>query len=179
MNCLSMVIPYTSKQNVVAVINNWHLLNMIFTLLLESCVPVKLQVVVLSIAIYLINRLPYQVLNFDSLCYRLCHQHPSYLTLHIFWCIYFVHLSPHECHKLSVQFVKCALMGYSLSHKGYVCYDHSFNKFSISRNTVFFEIHSFFSIHIKFLPEILFLPYFNELNFLSTRFKPSLVYNWR
>jgi len=32
-------------------------------------------------------------------------------------------LAPHECHKLTSQYVKCAFLGYAINKKGYVCYD--------------------------------------------------------
>jgi hypothetical protein len=154
-------------------------LDVVCTLLLESSVPSKFWVEALSTAVYLINRLPSQVLNFDSPYYHLYHQHPSYLNLHTFGCVCFVHLPPHERHKLSAQSVKCAFMGYSISHKGYVCYDPCSNKCRISRNVVFFENQSFFSTHVESLPEISILPCFDELSPLPERFKPGMVYTRR
>jgi hypothetical protein len=171
--------PYTPQQNGVAERKNRHLLDVVRTLLLESSVPSKFWVEALSTAVYLINRLPSQVLNLDSPYYRLYHQHPSYLNLHTFGCVCFVHLPPHERHKLSAQSVKCAFMGYSISHKGYVCYDLCSNKCRISRNVVFFENQSFFSTHVESLPEISILPCFDELSPLTERFKPGMVYTRR
>jgi len=63
-------------------------------------------------------------------------------------------------------------MGYSISHKGYVCYDSCANKFCISRNEVFFENQYFFPTHIESLPEISILPCFDDLPPLLDRFKP-------
>jgi hypothetical protein len=79
------------------------------------------------------------VLNFDSPFYRLNTKTPSYHDLHTFGCVCFVHLLSIERHKLSAQSAKCAFLGYSISHKGFVCYDLSCDKFHISRNVVFFE----------------------------------------
>jgi hypothetical protein len=158
---------------------NRHLLNVVRTLLLKSFVPSKFWVEVLSTVVYLINRLPSQVLHFDSPYYRLYLQHPSYLNLHTFGCVCSVHLPPHERHKLSAQSAKCALMGYSISHKGYVCYDPCSNKFCISRNVVFFENQCFFSTHVESLPEISILPCFEELPPLPERLKPRMVYTRR
>ncbi|TXG71326.1 hypothetical protein EZV62_006261 [Acer yangbiense] len=106
-------------------------------------------------------------------------EHSSYLNLHTFGCVCFVHLPPHERHKLSAQSVKCAFMGYSISHKGYVCYDHCSNKFRISCNVVFFENQYFFSTHVESLLEISILPCFDELTPLPERFKPRIVYTRR
>jgi hypothetical protein len=70
-------------------------------------------------------------------------------------------------------------MGYSISHKGYVCYDPCSNKCRISRNVVLFENQSFFSTHVESLPEISILPCFDELSPLPERFKPGMVYTRR
>ena len=70
-------------------------------------------------------------------------------------------------------------MGYSISYKGYVCYDLCSNKFHISRHVVFFENQSFFSTHVSSLPEIHVLPSFDELNSTPERFKPGIVYERR
>ena len=99
--------------------------------------------------------------------------------MHTFGCVCFVHFPSHESHKLSAQSVKCAFMGYSISHKGYVCYDPCSNKFRISRHVVFFENQSFFSTHVASLPKIHVLPNFDELNSTPERFKPGIVYEQR
>jgi len=90
--------PCTSQQNGVAKCKNRHLLDVVRTLLLEPSIPPKFRVEALPTAVYLINKLPPQVLNFDSPYLRLHHQHPSYLNLHTFGCVCFVHLLPHERH---------------------------------------------------------------------------------
>ena len=131
--------PYTPQQNGVAERKNRHLLDVVCTLLLQSSVPSKLWVEALSTAVYLINRLPSSVLNFETSYFRLYHRHPRYLDMHTFGCVCFVHLSLHERHKLSARLVRCAFMGYNPSHKGYVCYDPCSNRFRISRLVVFFE----------------------------------------
>lgn len=63
---------------------NHNLLDMVQTLLLDSSVAPKFWVAVLSIAVYLINRLLSQQLNFDSLYYRIYGMHPDYHTLDTF-----------------------------------------------------------------------------------------------
>ena len=67
-------------------------------------------------------------------------------------------------------------MGYSISHKGYVCYDPCSNKNRIFRNVVFFENQCFFSTHVESLPEINILQCFDELSPMLERFKPGMVY---
>ena len=139
--------PYTPQQNGVAERKHRHLLDMVRTLLLQSSVPSKFWVEALSTAVYLINRLPSQQLNFDSPYYRLFGVHPDYGNLHTFGCVCFVHLPPHERHKLTAQSVKCAFMGYSTTHKGFLCYDAIANHLHISRNVIFFENEHYFPYH--------------------------------
>ena len=105
---------------------------------MESLVPSQFCVEALSTTVYLINRLPSQQLNFDSPYYRLFGMHPDYDTLNTFGCVCFVHLPLHERHKLIAQSVKCAFMGYSTAHKGFLCYDAITNRLNISRNVIFF-----------------------------------------
>lgn len=57
---------YIPLQNGVVKRKNRHLLDVVRTLLLESFIPSKFWVEALSIAIYLINQLPSQVLNFKT-----------------------------------------------------------------------------------------------------------------
>ena len=171
--------PYTPQQNGVAKRKNRHLLDVVHTLLLQSSVPPKFLVEALSMAVYLINRLLSSVLNFDTPYVRLYHRHPKYLDMHTFGCVCFVHLPSHERHKLPVQSVRCAFMGYSPSHKGYVCYDPCSNRFRISRHVVFFENQSFFPSPDVSLPATPVLPHFVDLTPSIDRFKSGLVYERR
>ena len=139
------------------------MLDVVQTLLLEFFILSKFWVEALCTAVYLINQLPSRVLNFESPYYHLYHKHPIYLNMHTFVCVYFVHLPPHERHKLPAQLVKCDFIGYSISRKGYVCYNPCSNKFHISCHVVFFENQFFFSTHIEHLLEPLVLPNFDKV----------------
>jgi len=129
--------PYTPQQNGVAERKNRHLLDVVRTLMLESFVPSRFWVKALSTTIYLINRLPSSTLHLDSSYSRLFGVPPNYNSLYVFGCICFAHLPPIERHKLAEQSVQCAFLGYSNSHKGFVCYDADANKLCISRNVFF------------------------------------------
>ena len=98
---------------------NRHLLYVVRTLLIESSVPSKFWVEALSTAIYLINHLPMQTLQYDSPYLHLFGNHPEYQSLHTFGCVCFVHLPPIERHKLTAQSARCAFMGYSNAQKGF------------------------------------------------------------
>ena len=154
---------------------NRHLLDVVRTLLLQSSVLPKYWVKALFTTVYLINRLSSSVLNFETPYFRLYHRHPRYLDMHTFGCVCFVHFPPCERHKLSAQSVRCAFMGYSPSHKGYVFYDPCSNRFRISRHVVFFENQSFFPSPDVSLPTTPILPHFVDLTPID-RLKSRLVY---
>lgn len=171
--------PHTPQQNGVAERKNRHLLEVTRTLLLASSVPSQFWVEALSTAVYLINRLPSQTLNLESPYFRLYQQYPHYGHLHTFGCVCFVHLPPHERHKLSAQSVKCAFMGYSTNHKGFVCYDSSSKRLRVSRNVVFLESQFFFPTCDQSFSDVAILPSFDALSSSLTRFKPGFVYTRR
>ncbi|XP_071921648.1 retrovirus-related Pol polyprotein from transposon RE1 isoform X2 [Coffea arabica] len=170
--------PYTPQQNGVAERKNRHLLDIVRTLLLQSTMPSKFWVEALTTAVYLINRLPSQQLGFDSPYYRLFGVHPDYHMLHPFGCVCFVHLPPHERHKLTAQSVRCAFMGYSTTQKGFLCYDVVANRFHVSRNVIFFEHEYYFQQHVLPFKRVL-LPSFDDISPPIERFKPGIVYQRR
>ena len=170
---------YTPQQNGVAERENHHLLDVTRTLLLESSIPPRFWVEALSTAVYVINRLPSQVLDFDSPFYRLYDKPPTYHNLHTFGCVCFVHLPPIERHKLGAQAVQCAFMGYSNTQKGFLCYDTTANRLRISRNVVFFENQYFFPSHVVSSSNPVMLPNFDDLSGPIERFKPSILYTRR
>jgi hypothetical protein len=129
---------YTPQQNGVAERKNHHLLDVVHTLMLESFVPSRFWVEALSTAVYLINHLLSPTLHLDSPYSRLFGVPLDYNSLHVFGYVCFVHLPPIERHKLAAQSVQCAFLGYSNSHKGFVCYDADANRLHISRNVIFF-----------------------------------------
>jgi len=115
-----------------------HLLDIIRTLLIESCVLSYFWCEFLSTIVYLINRLPSPSLNNDSLYFYLFEHAPNYSNLYIFGCVCFVHLPAHERNKLTAQSVKCAFLGYTGTQKGFLCYDPYARRTRVSRNVNFF-----------------------------------------
>ena len=95
---------------------------------------------------HLINRLPSPVLLLESPYFHLFAKQPSYDNLRVFSCVCFVHLPPHEQHKLYAQSVRCALLGYNVCQKGFVCYDPTLHHTCISRNLILFENQHFFPV---------------------------------
>ena len=69
-------------------------------------------------------------------------------------------------------------LGYNISHKGFVCYVLSCDKFRISGNVVFFENQYFFSTHVESSSVAPILPHFEDVSPFE-RFKPEIVYERR
>jgi len=168
--------PNTPQQNGMAERKNRHLLDVTRTLLLQASVPPRFWVEALSTAVFLINRLPSTVIDLDSPFFRLFKIQPNYNDLHTFGCVCFVHLPPFERHKLGAQSVQCAFMGYSHSHKGFVCYDVTNHRFRISRNVTFFDNQFMFPCVSPVMNDIVTLPKFSIMHQSIERYKPGHVY---
>jgi len=168
--------PYTPQQNGMAKRKNRHLLDITRSLLLQAYVPSRFWVEALSTAVFLINRLPSMVIDFDSPLFRLFKTQPDYSDLHTFECVCFVHLPPLERHKLGAQSVQCAFMGYSNSHKGFVCYDVSNHRFRVSRNVTFFDNQFMFLSISPDINDIAILPNFPIMPQSIERYKPGFSY---
>jgi transposase InsO family protein len=175
--------PSTPQQNGVAVRKNRHLLDVVRTLLLESSVPSMFWVEAMKTATHLINRLPSQVLHMESPYFCLFAKQPSYDNLLTFGCVCFVHLPPHERHKLSAQSVRCAFLGYNVCQKGFICYDATLHRTRISRNVIFFENQHFFPMSSVPSSSTVVLPslkeHISDLHPVSSRFKSGIVYTRR
>lgn len=87
--------------------------------LLGSSVRLKFWVRALSTAIYLINRLPTQHLNFDLPYFSLYDMHPGDDMLYIFGDACLIHLPLYEHHKIATQSKLCTFMGYNMCYKSY------------------------------------------------------------
>ncbi|KAJ6978380.1 hypothetical protein NC653_026695 [Populus alba x Populus x berolinensis] len=173
--------PYTPQQNVVAEHKNRVLLDVVRTLLIDSSIPTRFWVEALSTAVHLINHLPSQVLNFASPYSILFGVIPEYNSLHVFGCVCFVHLPSTERNKLLAQATRCAFLGYSHSHKGFVCYDANAHKIRISSNVILFENQNFFSSCPSTESTPIQLPTFDDdsPSYIFERFKPRIVYQRR
>ena len=172
--------PSTPQQNGVIERKNRHLLDVVRTLLFESSVPPRFLCEALSTAIHLINRLPSPTTNHVSPFSKLFDHSPLYSDLRTFSCVNFVHLPPHERHKLTTQSVKCVFVGYAIPHKGYVCYDPHASRIRVSRNVIFFENQYLFPSHVQLSSaSVSLLPIFSESLTIVEWFKPRFVYERR
>ena len=118
----------------------------------------------------------------ESPYFHLFAKQPSYDHLRIFGCVCFVHLPPHERHKLSAQSVRCAFLGYNICQKGFVCYDPTLHRTHISKNVIFFENQHFFLVSSSTVSpsSTMVLPsfeqQFSDLHPVSSCFQPGIVY---
>ncbi|WVZ48888.1 hypothetical protein U9M48_000283 [Paspalum notatum var. saurae] len=62
-----------------------------------------------------------------------------YTKLRVFGCACWPNLRPYNDKKLSFRTKQCTFLGYSASHKGYKCFDHTTGRVYISRDVVFDE----------------------------------------
>ncbi|CAL2268732.1 unnamed protein product [Prunus armeniaca] len=140
-------ICYTPQQNGVAERKNRHLLEVARSLLLSIYVPKSYWGEAVLTAAYLINRMPSQVLKFQTpLQVFTAACSPSivnHLPPRVFGCISFVHL--HHSGKLDPHSLKCIFLGYSATQKGYKCYHPPSKKFFVTRDVTFHEEHAYFS----------------------------------
>lgn len=72
-------------------------------------------------SIYINNKLPSIMLNFESPFKLLFHKPPNYFILRVFGCITFPYLRPYHSNKFDFHTEKCVFISYSLYHKGYKC----------------------------------------------------------
>jgi len=117
----------TPQQNGIAKRKNGHLLDQTRALLFQNYVPKKFWGEALLTATYLINRLLFKILASKSPMDVLSSFYPhldstNKLKPRIFGCISFVHVHSNERGKLDPRAVKCVLLGYSTTQKGYKCF---------------------------------------------------------
>ncbi|BAT99077.1 hypothetical protein VIGAN_10045600, partial [Vigna angularis var. angularis] len=100
---------------------NRHILGVTRSLLIDGNVPSHLWGEAVSSAVYLINRTPSSVLNFrrpfDVLSDHCILPPIVYLPPHIFGCVIYVHLHPHQRTKLEERAIKCVFVGEAMKVK--------------------------------------------------------------
>lgn len=95
-------------------------------LLAHSLLPQKYWVEAFNTSIFLINRLPTQILQNLSPFEKLFNNPLDYSIFLVFCCACYPFLRPYNQHKLEYRTKKCFIfLGYSLNHRGYGCLDMS------------------------------------------------------
>jgi Integrase core domain/GAG-pre-integrase domain len=136
---------YTPQQNGVTERKNRHILEVTRSLLIGMNVPKYLWSEAMLSAVYLINRMPTDILNGKT---PLQIVDPKSVLFHmplkVFGCVCFVHIKGNKHDKLDSRVVKCVFTGYSSSQKGYKCFDPITKHRYISMDIIFVENQSYF-----------------------------------
>jgi hypothetical protein len=128
-----MSCPYTPKQNGLAERKHRYILETAITLLQTAHLPPKFWFRACATSIYLINRMPCQILQLKS-PYFLLYGSPLVIThLWIFGCACFPLLKPYNTNKLQPKTSTCIFLGYAGQYKGYFCFFIQTNRFFVTR----------------------------------------------
>ncbi|CAN0839811.1 Retrovirus-related Pol polyprotein from transposon RE1 [Linum grandiflorum] len=131
--------PGVSQQNGLVERKHRHVLELTRAILLHSHVPPHFWVEAVHTVVHVINRQVTPTLQNQSPYYSLYSKFPDYSRLRIFGCVCYVLLASRERNKLSSKTAKCMFIGYTDTHKGYLCYDFGLRRLRISRDVIFFE----------------------------------------
>ncbi|TQD71560.1 hypothetical protein C1H46_042906, partial [Malus baccata] len=141
--------PHTPQQNGIAERKNRHLLDVARSLCSAMHVPKRFWGDAIHTAVFLINRMPSRVLQFQTPIQTLSQYHSLPSLLHIppkvFGCVCYVHVPMQNRDKLDPRAIKCVFIGYSATQKGYRCYYPPTGKFFVSMDVTFREHEEFFS----------------------------------
>ena len=140
--------PYTPQQNGVAERKNKHLLKMVRATLIEAKMPLYFWGKSLATALYVINRIPFRSLDFQTPLETLNQSLSSPLTLNlppkVFGGTAFVRIPKHVCHKLQPYALRCVFIGYGLHLKGYRCFHPPTHKVYVTMDVQFHEHQMYF-----------------------------------
>ena len=137
----------TLQQNRVAERKNQHILETARALLIGSKTPGRHWDDVVVTAVYLMNRMPFKVLDFKTPL-QVLSQHvtlPSLLLIkqRVFRCVAFVHLHKNQRTKLEPCALRCIFLGYGTNKKGYNCYDPNKKRVYVTMDVTFVESDNF------------------------------------
>ncbi|KAI5328413.1 hypothetical protein L3X38_027810 [Prunus dulcis] len=138
-----------TSRNGVAERKNGQILAAAHALLLGALVPKGFWMDVVTYAVYLLNRLPSRVLDFQTPMQVLTHHlsASSMLTLSpkVFGCVIYVHLHQNQRSKLDPCAPCCVFLGFSPHQKGYRCYHPATRRLYVSMDVTFIKDEMFFS----------------------------------
>ena len=100
-------------------------------------------------ATHLINRLPTQVLDYNSPMQLFLKFFPNFKTTNhlvpkVFGHISFIHIHSNNCGKLDLRAPKCVFVEYSSTQKWYKCNDPPTKRFFVSIDVTFSETENYF-----------------------------------
>lgn len=131
--------PHTPEQNGAVERQNRVIVEKELSLLAQSSLPHEYWEHAFKTASYLHNRTITPNLQYNSPYSKLYNKEPDYAFLHTFDCLCYPFLHPYNSHKMDFRSLPCIFLGYSASHKGYLCLHHPTSRIYISRHVVFNE----------------------------------------
>ena len=136
--------PYAHHQNGRAKRKYRHIVELGLTLLAQASMPLSFWWNAFASTIFIINKLPTQVLSHKSPYEMVYGRLPNFSFLKVFGCACFPFLRPYNQNKLQFRSAKCIFLSYSSKHKGYLCL-HSSGKIYVACDVLFNEVESPFS----------------------------------
>jgi len=136
--------PYTPQQNGVAERKNRHLMEVARSMMYHANVPKRFWGDAVQTACYLINRIPTKVLKNLSPFEVLNKSKPHIDHLRVFGCLCYVWVPGEQRNKLEAKSTKAMLIGYSVTQKGYKCYDPATRRVLVSRDVKFIETKGYY-----------------------------------
>ena len=130
---------YTPQHNGMVERKNRHLVETARTLLIHHKVPQHFLGNVTLVAYYLINRIPSSILH-DQITHSifLPNQPLFCLPLHVFGCVFFVHILTPGQDEFSAKVTECVFLSYSRLQRGYRCYSPNTHRYFVSTDATFF-----------------------------------------
>jgi hypothetical protein len=122
--------PHTHQQNGFTERKHRHIVDVGLAILAHVSIPLKFWDDVFHAAIYLINRTPNHVIQYQTPLERLLHIKPDYSFLHTFGCAYWPNIQPNNSKKFQYRSTQCVLLGYSSIHKGFKCLKPNLEEFT-------------------------------------------------
>ncbi|WZY94099.1 hypothetical protein YC2023_066428 [Brassica napus] len=136
--------PYTPQQNGVAERKNRHLMEVARSIMFHMNVPKRFWSDAVQTACYLINRVPTRVLKKLSPFEVLNKTKPHIDHLRVFGCLCYVMIPGERRNKLEAKSTKAMFIGYSITQKGYKCYDPITRRVMVSREVKFVESKGYY-----------------------------------
>ena len=140
--------PYPQEQNGAVERRNRIIIEKGLSLLAQSSLPQIFWEDAFKTATYLHNRTITPLLSYQSPYQKLYHKSPDYCFLRTFGCLCYPFLRPYNTHKLDFRYLPCVFLGYSVAHKGYLCFHKPTSRIYISRHVVFNEDVFPYSLHV-------------------------------